>query len=496
MKEEIIKTIKTKKGAKVSLVKPAEGLPFFRYHAGSSALIDNFHYIIKQHGMSDTAKVTVDVELPASNDGPQRQFNEELDSFFSCLEFFMDGSKGTLALTNLLGIDEGVPLNDDWIEDVFDGFTEVFPPADNGKFDFEERIGEYHFVIKEGVWKQEKSNSKLINIYFPSSPEQKENDVLLTIENYEYKEVKIIHEDNEIYYLPVSFASELYIGKERYFAAYLNGKNSRIPTEYHPYGLPISGELQLYVNPYDISLQVTHQVNKQKGLDLSVYFIIQDRGKCKLGIDSVVSLAHDDFDNLESDQIKFPTGNLIVNGITFTNLGSLYEAGIKELATQEEIDKILDVGVEMDGKRIGKVRVILDSPVDIDKDGRADIEVDVVVEFNEGTTQSIRDKFIKHFDEYFSNTKPDGTPRNDAFNYRGSASYKTSEAPPVNMKEAELRAADSMLSGFRKRFSRKPIDNKKRAETLKGFFMGENQPEVKETKTTKTTTKKKTTKGK
>ena len=84
--EDIIKTITTKKGARVSLVQPQEGRPFFRYEAGASAIIDSFRYIIRQHGQEDTATVTVNVEVPVEEDTAQDHFNQQLQGFLKCME--------------------------------------------------------------------------------------------------------------------------------------------------------------------------------------------------------------------------------------------------------------------------------------------------------------------------------------------------------------------------------------------------------------------------
>jgi len=298
MKEEIIKTIKTKKGAKVSLVKPDVGLPFFRYHAGSDAIKDSFRYVIRQFGLQDTATVDVQVHPPEIPDSDPTKFNEMLDYFLeTCVKNFMDGTTGMLALTNLLGIDEGEPLNDDWLNLVFKGFEEVFNPK-NDNFNFKNHLGNYTYV-GDGAWELTPNKSNNINVLLPSTEEvwfnEKKNDARLTIENYEHVEVEIEQPKTEVktLFLPQSFKADFYIGKEHYFGAYLNGKESKIATKYHRSGIPISFDLRLYVNPYDIQLAVTTTVTKAKGMNTNIQFLIKN-GDCKLGFNAKIRLAHDD----------------------------------------------------------------------------------------------------------------------------------------------------------------------------------------------------------
>ena len=476
MKEEIIKTIETKKGAKVSLIKPQGGLPFFRYHAGSGELLDSFRYIIKQCGNTDTATVNVQVESSILPGSDLFKFNEMLDYFLeTCVTNFMDGSKGTLALTNLLGIDEGEPLDNDWMNDVvFKRFENIFNVKES-LFVFEKHSGDYNYIGKGVVsddpkivdWEYIPNDSNIINIRFPSTIEKHkegDNDARLTIGDYQYVEVKIDHDQPEsgikTLYLPTSFKADFFLGKEHYYGAYLNGKDTKIPTKYHRYGIPISGDLRLYVNPYDLHLQVTSKMTKVKGFETNIKFMIT-HDKCQLGVDIVINLPHDDFDKIEITDVKVPKADLIVNDLTFTKLGTLFEAAKDEEFTQKELDEVVDIDVLMNGEKIGDIWFMLENE-------------DIEVEFEDKDKNKIRlnisDRFIKFFEGYYSGTKEDGMPRNDAFYYKGSQNYREREAAAGSLKAAQIKAIEKIIEGSKKRFFRKPLDNAKRAEAFKEYF--------------------------
>ena len=461
MKEEIIKTIETKKGVKVSLIKPEGGLPFFRYHAGSKAIRDSFRYIIKQYGLTDTATVNVQVESPVLPENDQEKFNEMLDYFLeTCVKKFMDGTRGTLALTNLFGIDEGEPLNNDWINVVFKRFEEVFNPEE-GNFVFEKHIGDYKYV-GEGGWEFSENESENIRIYFPSTREVWEadetKDAKLIVESYQNVKVQYERSETDIrtFYLPQSFKADFYIGHERYYGASLNGKESGIPTIYHGEGIPISFDLRVYVNPYEIQFVTQTTITKAKKTKSHIQLQIKE-GDCKLGLETRIELAHDDLDNIDEADVKIPMADLIVNELTFNKLGTLFEAAKDEDLTQEELDQFVDIDVLMKGKKIGDIWFMLENE-------------DIEMEFFDGARLNISDRFIKFFDDYFNNTKEDGMPRNDAFYYRGSTSYRAREESAASLKEAQKKAIERVLSGFRKRFSRKTIDNAQRTEAVKTYF--------------------------
>ena len=450
--EDIIKTITTRAGARVSLVQPQQGRPFFRYEAGANAVTDSFRYVIRQHGQEDTATVTVNVDVPVEEDTPRDYFNRQANGFIRCLEKAMDGSPATLALTNLLGIDEGEPLNDDWLDKVFHNFRHFDYAVEEGQpFNLKDHYGRYVYIASEGYFDIQKADDTL-EIVFPSSPDVLENDTVFVIKEYQSTEVKL---EKGLYHFPTHFHASLLIKDQPYFSLVLNGARSEADTEYHhPTGIPISFDVRLKVEPYNLDLLLQNQ----GGQEFFANVVLRDRDGCQINFRTNFGM-YADLENVQPEQVNFYNASLMLNELEFVGLESLWYAAQTNPQTQEEVDSMIYISCNYQGRYIGKVRILVE-------------EQTVVLEYEDGTSQDLGELVMKFLDEYYQNDKADGTPRNQAFNIGEDQSYRSlSGAPTLAGNAAKIGA--KLAEGFRRRTSRGGTDMNKVAAVMESFFVKE-----------------------
>lgn len=425
--EEIVKKMETKAGGIVSLVKPATGFPFFRYKAPAQAVKDTFRYVIKQYGLTDSASVIIQVD-PSAEVDDQKRFNEEYDHVFNCITFFVNGSIGTKTLRNAFGIEQGEYLNNKWLDEVFNGFEKVVPPIKNGEFLFENYVGMYNYKRESGWQKPEPSEAIVIN--FPSSPIAVTNDVSLVIESYKLFPEPFKDGESK-FYLPVSFRAFLQLNGKDLFGAQL-GKG-KIPTEYHPSGVPIAFDLDVFVEPYQVKFITTNE----KAVAFKSSFSIKEKEECSLILNTEFVIEPMDTTDLGKFDLRLKSiqGDLSLNGLTFTNLESLYQISQVKEKTQEAIDKVFDIGVSLGEKRIGKLAYILDKEI-------------IEIVFADGTRQDITKRLIDFFGLYFKK-KDNGSV---------SSNVETKDQPALMMKamtstkSVEGSKLEAIASGLKTRF--------------------------------------------
>lgn len=429
--EEVIKTIKTKKGGKVSLIKPDNGRPFFRYLAGAVATTDSFRYVIRQHGQEDTAMVNIQVKLPqTSENDDQKNFNNALKGFLSCADAFMDGTKSTMALTNLLGIDEGDVLNDDWLEKVFSSFRFIDYAKESEALEFEQHYGQYHYVREEGYWKFEPGGTSAV-LHFPSSAKSQENDAEWVIDYIKTIPTKT---ENDFYHLPVAVSTQLSIRGEKLLGFKINEMSYLEGT-----AIPLFADIEAVAWPYVLKLNLESQDQKEFALRASIN---DEKGGCHLDVDTVWHVNQDLRDKLQDEHIHLVHGHINLNEIAFTNLNTLWEAAKSNIDNQEELDKVVKIECLLKGKKIGDVRYIIK-------------EEAVELTYLDGTRQNISDIVVEHFKQYFKEPKPTGEVRNNAFNMSAHTSFRASATPITTIADTRKKTTDNLAQAVRRRTIRK-----------------------------------------
>ena len=457
--ETVLKKIITENGAKVELIKPTVGHPFFRYHAGATAVLDTFKYVIRQHGKESIAPVYVEVKPgdpdPVNDDF--KDFNEEMTRFLKCMEAFLDGSPATLALTNMLGIDEGKELNDDWLQKVFGTFNVDEKIKVDEAFQLHQIYGTYEFVAQFGKWKFQPGGNETV-LLFPSSPDAGGNDTRLTINELVFK---AFSDKNDTVLIPVRVYGSLSIKDKPYYELRMNmehGPHKMVMNDDQmvPIGLEVFPEvfdLTFVAYPYELTVNMNQSYMKDFRFDIG----IKNKNGCQLGLNGHFYVDGDVREKVNPESIRFINGNLRINELEFVNLHTLAEAIQRGIETQEEVDKYVDIDCLLKGKKIGDVKILVK-------------EQDVILVFLDGQKASIADYFKKFFDDYFSQKKPDGSARNSSFDFSNDHSHRSEAKTSETLKDLSTQTQQKLAEGMRRRFSRQGLDTNRTMETLRSVF--------------------------
>ncbi len=444
--EKVVKTIQTRNGGTVSLIEPDNGRQFFRYKAGSVATSDSFRYVIRQHGQEDTATVNIQVNLPQSEqDDDQKNFNNALKGFLNCADAFMDGSPGTYALTNLLGIDEGDILNDDWMQKVFSSFRFIDYAKEAEALQFENHMGHYYYSLGEGYWDYKPGGNAAV-LHFPSSPESEENDTEWIID---YIKTEPRKTESGFYHLPVAVSTQLSVKGELLLAFKVNEVNYLEDT-----AIPLYADIEAVAWPYVLHVSLKSQNQKE-------FFIrgtIKDqKGGCHMDIDTSWHVYQNLRDTLDENYIHMVHGDLNINDIGFTNLNSLWEAAKANIEDQQELDKLVKIDCLLKGKKIGNVRYIMKEEM-------------VELTYLDGTRQNISDIVVEHFKRYFQEPKPTGEVRNNAFDLSAHTTYRASTIPVTTMADVRKKTTSNLTQAIRRRTIRNATSLDQIGEALARLF--------------------------
>lgn len=446
--EEIVKTITTKKGGKVSLIKPDKGLPFFRYLAGAVATTDSFRYVIRQHGQEDIATVKIEVSQPQDEQpDDQKRFNNELQAFLKCMDAFMDGSPGTMALTNLLGIDEGDVLNDDWLNKIFVSFKYADYAREGEPLIFEEHLGVYNYLPEDNYWQFE-PGGKVVTLRFPSSPDIKKNDTEWIIDHL--KTVPTKTEDG-LYHLPVSLETRLSINEKLLLELRINEVKYMEET-----AIPLNLDIQAVATPYSLNLRL----ESKNGQEFAIQGGISSPDGCHLNIDTVWFVNQDLREKIDEEQVVLVKGDLNVNNITFNNLGSFWEAAKADISDQDELDKLMNVECLLEGKKIGDVRFLIKEEI-------------VQLIYMDGSRQNISDIIVEHFRRYFNEPKPNGELRNTAFDLSASTAFRKMPTATTSLGQLKTNTTKNLTQAVRQRTIRSGTNLSALAADIAVFFREE-----------------------
>ncbi|GAB5526564.1 MAG: hypothetical protein Roseis2KO_44360 [Roseivirga sp.] len=444
--EKVVKTIQTRNGGTVSLIEPDNGRQFFRYQAGSVATSDSFRYVIRQHGQEDTATVNIQVNLPQNNQNDnQKNFNNALKGFLNCADAFMDGSPGTQALTNLLGIDEGDLLNDDWMQKIFSSFRFIDYAKEAEALEFGNHIGHYHYSAVKGYWDYEPGGNSAV-LHFPSSPQSEENDTEWIID---YIKTEPRKTESGFYHLPVAVSTELRVKGELLLAFKVNEISYLEGT-----AVPLYADIEAVAWPYVLQVSLKSQDQKE-------FFIrgtIKDqKGGCHVDVDTSWLVYQDLRDELDENYIHMAHGDLNINDISFTNLNSLWEAAKANIEDQQELDKLVKIDCLLKGKKIGDIRYIIKEEM-------------VELTYLDGTRQNISDMVVEHFKRYFQEPKPTGEVRNNAFDLSAHTTYRASTIPVTTMADVRKKTTSNLTQAVRRRTIRNGVSFSQIGEVLARLF--------------------------
>lgn len=267
--------------------------------------------------------------------------------------------------------------NAEWAENVIDGLDAVISfdeVEDNRAFDFAANRGVYVWDATTESWSPAGTSNNIV-LRFPTSPTASANNAELTLSAYDDASVTI---DGEPYRLPTRVEAALTVDGDRVFAfnlrdvRYDSGNNIPVPTDF---------SLDIFTAPHTHTF--TYSRNSSTNFDFG--FTLRDGNGIRVtGIELGVTLAHDDYDELEVEDIEDVTAVLYAS----ENLRIDFSGDIGALATlddpsETQVNSLLNAEVFFGTQKIG----------DLEYD---DATEDVFIVYKDGESEST-DRYYDSF---------------------------------------------------------------------------------------------------
>lgn len=325
-------------------------------------------------------------EVPTTVTQDKVNIQASLDATLDCIMTFENGTAIETVLTDFLGLSNGDTLNQEWVDDLIAGLSEVAPTTDEARFDIDLFEGTYTYNHGENTWSRTEDQTATVVIRFPTSPTQTSNNGVLTVGNYSDTEVSI---GEEPVFLPTSLDLSLVVDGEEVITVDLNSIEYANNADFQ---IPIAIDLGIYVNPYSISLVVNNSSSTEFSLDLD---FSDDSDVCATGIHAEVELASSDYQNLTEQDLLKATFALYSNDLTIQSTGGIAEILQITDPTIAQINAFLDLEILYDDFKIADI-VIEEGDME---------EVIVLLEYKDETTEDAAnyyEDFIAELESLFT----------------------------------------------------------------------------------------------
>lgn len=357
-----------------------------------------------------------------SNDGPttvaddKKNIEATFDNSLNCVMQVKDGDLFQ-AIVQFLKLQNGDALNEVWAEDLgakFDDITNLQWIDDNSRFSLNQFAGNYTWNNASQNWIKTTSGEVIIN--FPSEKTQTTNNCTFKI--IEYTDASYLVNDETVY-LPTSIKANLTKNNSELF-------NLSMVCTYATTGFPVplDATINVVLSPYTYAFKIKRLTNTQFDVNAAMF----SGSDCATTLDTKVSFAHDDYENIDFEtdvnniQSDFNKGALNINGTwdikTYNDLSN---------ATTDQLNSTINIVVNYNQQKIGDLRF---------KDvGNQD---ELFVFYKDGTSENTS----IYYDPFYSDFKAICNP------YFGDLSFK--KAVTKSYLHWKLKNLKSNISGWLK----------------------------------------------
>jgi len=272
------------------------------------------------------------------------------DEALECIRLLKDGAAVDVLLREFLGLSDGEAFNEDWIEDLTLSLEDVLvldQIEENQRFDISQFAGTYTYNLNSESWVRVNDQNNRVVFRFPSSPTAASANAELIIENYSDNEVII---ESERLFLPSAIDVSLTVDNILVFRFDLNDVDYADNGDFE---IPISVDLEIFLSPFTLTLQVERNSTTEFTLDLN----FTDGANCNWGADVNVTLDNDDFENLTEDDITSVTATVRINDLSIQSLNGIAELIKLDDPSENDVNSLLDLEVLFNDVKIGDLRL-------------------------------------------------------------------------------------------------------------------------------------------
>jgi len=268
-----------------------------------------------------------------------------MDNMLVCVEDMTQARSIDIFLRDMLDVSDGEALNEEWAENLSDGFEQVFDFEninDSQRFNIVYHAGVYSYNLSTASWSKTDATDNSVTLQFPSSPEATSNNMVVFVDRYEDQQITV---DGEVAYAPNSVHALVTVDGQRTFE--LNIANVTY-AENADYEIPVEIDARIFMDPMNISVKVDRMSTTEYKGNLS----FSDGSSCDMSIEAELELADDDFENLTEESLVKLHAKLDVGDLTVQSFAGLAELLKIEDPSESEINSLLDLDVLFNNVKI------------------------------------------------------------------------------------------------------------------------------------------------
>ncbi len=276
--------------------------------------------------------------VPTSVEEDRENIQSTMDNMLVCMEEMTQARSIDIFLRDMLDVSEGEAHNEEWAENLAEGFEQVFDfdhIDDSQRFNINYHAGTYTYNLSSGSWNKSNASENTVTLQFPSSPDATTNNVVVLVDRYEDQLVSI---DGESVYLPNIAHTLVNVDGQRTFELNLDNMTYADNADYE---IPVEIDARIFLDPMNISVDV----DRLSTTEYSGVLSFSDGNSCDLSLEAELELADDDFENLSEESVVKLHATLDVGDLTVQSLAGLGELLGMEDPSESEINSLLDLDV-------------------------------------------------------------------------------------------------------------------------------------------------------
>ncbi|MGV3503503.1 MAG: hypothetical protein ACO1O1_07320 [Adhaeribacter sp.] len=254
-------------------------------------------------------------------------------------------------LSAAIKLEDGEALNEDWVETITEELSETADLeriSDDGRFNLATFAGTYTWNKTSETWIKTTNSSGQMVLIFPATPGAASNNCEFKITEYADEAHNI---DGDQVYLPKVLKASLKKENSEIFSLNLavtyNASGSLV--------VPVDFNLGLKLSPVTYNLSLKRLTNTQ----FETKFAFQKDTDCATTLSTVVSFAHDDYENYFDDEEDINTIQAEITKGDLTIGGTWDVKAYNKLAdpTTEQTNSTLNLTVKHQGQKTGDLKL-------------------------------------------------------------------------------------------------------------------------------------------
>ncbi|MFZ4706722.1 MAG: hypothetical protein ACOYMF_12025 [Bacteroidales bacterium] len=327
----------------------------------------------------------------------KQKIGATFDNSLNCAMQIRDGAFFQ-AFVKFLDLQNGDVLSENWIDNLsteLDNVANLNWIDENSRFSMNYFSGNYEWNKSAQSWTKTTNSQVIVN--FPSEETQQSNNCTFKITDYSDAPFLV---DNETIYLPTSVQANLIKTNSEIF-------NLNMACTYNSSGfpVPVDATITIGLNPFTYTFKIKRLTTTQFEINAGIF----SGSDCSTTLYSKISLANDDYENLDLEQdlnniqFNYKKGDINISGTwDAKTYNSLYDP------TTDQLNSTLNFVVNYNSQKIGDLRF---------KDVGSEREL--FIYYKDGTSENTS----LYYDPFYSDFKAMCKPYFGDFNKKSVSKY-------------------------------------------------------------------------